>query len=172
MKYFIYIMTIVLVFMFSCNRIRKKGHEIVDKTEQKVRNKTKDIVDNTFPHFDYDKADTKYNKKRFIEYLEVELTTDIKEIYCFGDFLGADYKVLFSFKCDSSTVQRIINKKDLKLTNTDNDNGLLLSENFKWWKKEIIKKFKPYKTGKTQEYWQYLWYDNKNKIAYYEVYSL
>jgi len=44
-----------------------------------VKDKSKDLLDKVFPFFDYDKADTKYNRKRFREYLKVELTSDVKE---------------------------------------------------------------------------------------------
>lgn len=165
-------MTILCLTTLSCNRIKNKGQEIADKTEQKVKSKSKDLVDKVFPQFDSDKADTKYNKKRFEEYLEVKLTPDIKEIYCFGDFLGIDYKVLFSFTCDSTTIQRIIDKKKLKLTNENNDNGLLFMDDFNWWDKDKIETIRPFKNGKENEIWYYLWYDKDSKKAYYEEFSL
>ena len=172
MKFIYFILTILCLTILSCDRIKNKGQEIADKTEQKVKSKSKDLVDKAIPQFDPDKADTKYNKKRFEEYLEVKLTPDIKEIYCFGDFLGIDYKVLFSFTCDSTTIKRIIDKKKLELTNENSDNGLLFMDDFNWWNKEKIEKVRPFKKGKENEYWQYLWYDKDSKKAYYEEFSL
>ena len=172
MKFIYFILTILCLTILSCDRIKKKGQEIADKTEQKVKSKSKDLVDKTIPQFDSDKADTKYNKKRFEEYLEVKLTPDIEEIYCFGDFLGIDYKVLFSFTCDSTTIKRIIDNKKLELANDNSDNGLLFMDGFNWWNKEIIETVRPFKKGKENEYWQYLWYDMDGKKAYYEEFSL
>ncbi|HTO16605.1 MAG TPA: hypothetical protein VLZ83_12600 [Edaphocola sp.] len=172
MKFIYFTLTILGLTILSCDRIKNKGQEIADKTEQKVKSKSKDLVDKAFPQFDSDKPDTKYNKKRFEEYLEVKLTPDIKEIYCFGDFLGIDYKVLFSFTCDSTTIKRIIDKKKLELTDENNDSGLLFMDDFNWWNKEKIEKIRPFKNGKENEFWQYLWYDKDGKKAYYEAFSL
>jgi hypothetical protein len=151
--------------------MKNKGQEIVNKTEHKVKSKSKDFVDMLFPRFDSYNADTEYNKKRFEEYLDIELTSDIKEIYCFADFIGIDYKVLFSFTCDSTTIQEIINRKNLKLTDENNDKGLLFPDDFKWFDKEIIERLRPFKKGKENKFWQYLWYDKENKKAYYEEFS-
>ena len=163
---------LILIVLSSCDRIKNKGKEIASNTENRIKDKSEKIIDKAFPHFDFDKADTKYNKQRFIEYLQLELSTDIAKIYCFGDFLGADYKVLFSFNCDSSTIQKIINKKGLKVINDSNDIGLMFQDEFKWWDKEKINHLKGYKNGKENEFWQYLWYDHDQKKAYYEEFSL
>lgn len=143
--------------LYSCEQIKSKGIE---------------FIDTVFPQFDTYKEDTKYNKKRFEEYLEVEVSSDIKKIYCFCDFIGVDYKVLFSFTCDTITIKKIIDKKGMKLTTQDNDNGLYFSNKFDWWNEKRIKELKPFKYGKEYEFWQYLWYDNENKKAYYLEFSL
>ena len=83
-----------------------------------------------------------------------------------------DYKVLFSFNCDSATIQKIINKKGLKVINNSNDKGLMFLADFNWWDKDKIKLLKGYKNGKENEFWQYLWYDKDQKKAYYEEFSL
>lgn len=166
------ILIIFALTIFSCDRIKNKGKEIAEKTEQKAKSKTTDLIDKAFPRFDSDKADTKYNKKRFEEYLEVKLTSDVKEIYSFGDFLGIDYKVLFSFTCDSTTIQRIVEKKGMEQTNENDDYGLHFGDDFPWWNKERIKEIKAFKKGEEYKFWQYLWYDKDSKIAYYEEFSL
>jgi hypothetical protein len=172
LKRIVYILIFLAIVLFSCERIKNKGQEIATKTERKVKSKSKDLYDKISPQFDYDKADTKYNKKRFAEYLEIELTPDITNIYCYGDFLGADYKVLFSFSCDFSTVQKIIKQQGMALTSDSNDDGLWFLDKFKWWDKDKIKELRAYKVGKEYEYWHYLWYDKDNKKAYYEEFSL
>ncbi len=109
-----YILTIAfLATLFSCDRLKRKGHNVVDKTQekiietkQKINDKKNQLVDNVFPTYDNGKPDTENNKKRFKEHLQVDLTNDVKNIYTYGDFLGADYKVLISFSCDTTTLKK------------------------------------------------------------------
>ncbi|WP_207421176.1 hypothetical protein [Desertivirga brevis] len=117
-------------------------------------------------HFDSGKPDTDSNRKRLEEYLEIGLTRDVNHIYCDGD-LGPDYSVLFSFNCDSSTVGRIIKKKNLRISR-EYDDGLFFSEEFSWWNKEKIAEIKPYVNIKRGKLSQYLWYDKKANKAYYQ----
>ena len=176
----IYILTISFLATFSsCDRLKKKGHEVVDKTHEKIDetkqniiDKKDQLVDKVFPTYDNGKPDTENNKKRFREHLQVDLTNDIRNIYAFGDFFGVDYKVLISFNCDTSTINKIAKRKNMTLSTKDNDEGLFFSAEFPWWDKEKIAKIKPYKVGKEYEYWQYFWYDSKSKTAFYEEFSL
>ncbi len=172
MKALFYILIVLCLGVISCDRIKSKGKDIAMKTEQKVKNKSKNIANKMFPHFDADKADTEDNKKRYEEYLEVALTPDVSSIFCFGDFLGVDYKVLFSFTCDSTTIQQIIKQKNLELSNEPDDTGLVFPDMFDWWNKEKIKNMKAYNCETEHGIWQYLWYDIENKKAYYEEFSL
>lgn len=180
MRLTITILTLVLVTSFlSCDRIKKKGQDVADATKektaearQKISDKKDELIDSAFPAYDSDKRDTEHNKKRFKEHLQVDLTDDVKNIYAFGDFLGADYKVLITFTCDTSTLKKIILAKSMTISKTDNDEGLAFLDEFPWWNKKLIAKIKPYKVGKEYEYWQYLWFDNKTKTAYYEEFSL
>ncbi|MDU1892913.1 MAG: hypothetical protein E6767_19710 [Dysgonomonas sp.] len=121
--------------------------------------------------FDHDKADTKNNKGKFKDYLKVDLTPDVKDIYCFGDFIGIDSSVYFSFTCDSTTIQRIIDRNNLVLSDSY-DRGLSLNYNFTWWDEEKIAKIRPYKTDEGGNLIQYLWYDKENKKAYYQKFSI
>ena len=165
-------MILICLTVCSCSRIKNKGKEIAEKVETKVKNESKDLIDKLFPAFDAYEADTKYNKERFIEYLSVELTPDVNEIYCYGDFIGVDYKVLFTFRCDSATIHRIIEKKKLEMANDNTDIGLQFSDEITWWNKEKIYKLTPFKQGEDNKFWQYLWYDKNNKTAYYLQFSL
>jgi hypothetical protein len=61
---------IFILSLNSCDRIREKGQQLVGETEQKVKDKSKDIVDKVVPHFDAYKPDTKYNKQRFKDFLK------------------------------------------------------------------------------------------------------
>jgi hypothetical protein len=157
----IILITAYLSTLTSCERIKKKGGIVVDKaketvaeTKKSIGNKKNQVTDRIFPIYNSDKADTEFNRKRFKEHLQVDLTDDIKDIYAYGDFLGIDYKVLIAFTCDQD------------------DDGLLFLDEFKWWDKDKIEVLEPFKVGKEQEYWQYLWYDPKTKQAFYEEFSL
>ncbi|MDQ3279447.1 MAG: hypothetical protein M3Q06_14055 [Bacteroidota bacterium] len=180
MRYSINILTLASILtLFSCDRIKRKGDAVVDKTKQaasatklKISNKVNNEVDNVFPTYDNGKADTENNKKRFKEHLQVDLTSDVKNIYAYGDFLGADYKVLIAFVCDKATFEKIIAVKKMQLTTSKDDDGLFFLEEFKWWDKDKIELLEPYKVGKEAEYWQYLWYDPKTRQTFYEEYSL
>jgi hypothetical protein len=175
-----YICTVaILSTLCSCERLKKNGQEIADKTKakvsetrQKISNKKDQIIEKFFPTYDSNKPDTEHNKKRFQEHLQVTLTKDVNNIYTYGDFMGADYKVFISFSCDTSTIEKIIEAKKMMRSTKDNDEGLFFSAEFPWWNKEKIVKIKPYLVGKEYEYWQYLWYDHKSKTAYYEEFSL
>ena len=176
----IYILTIAfLATLSSCDRLKRRGQETVDKTQdkigetkQKIIDKKDQLVDKFFPTYDNGKPDTDNNKKRFKEHLQVDLTNDVKNIYAFGVFLGADYKVLISFNCDTTTLNKIVKTKAMTISTKDNDEGLLFLDEFSWWDKKIISKIRAFKVGKEYEYWQYLWYDTKSKTAYYEEFSL
>jgi uncharacterized protein (UPF0333 family) len=174
------ILTLAFILtLFSCDRVKRKGDAVVYKTKQaasetkqKISDKANYLVDKVFPTYDNGKADTENNKKRFKEHLQVDLTSDVKNIYAYGDFLGADYKVLIAFTCDQATVDEIIAVKKMQLTTSKDDDGLFFLDEFKWWDKDKIELLEPYKMGKEAKYWQYLWYDPKTKQAFYEEYSL
>jgi hypothetical protein len=174
------ILTLAFILtLFSCDRIKRKSDAVVDKTKhtasetkQKISDKANNLVDKVFPTYDNGKADTENNKKRFKEHLQVDLTSDIRNIYAYGDFLGADYKVLIAFTCDQATIDKVIAVKKMQFTTSKDDDGLFFLDEFKWWDKDKIELLEPYKVGKEAEYWQYLWYDPKTRQAFYEEYSL
>jgi len=168
----------LLLTVFSCDKIKRKGDVVVDKTKesvaeakQKIGDKKDRLLDKVFPSYDSDKPDTKNNKKRFSEHLQIEPTSDIKNIYTYGDFLGIDYKVLIAFTCDQSTIDKIVAVKKMQRSTKD-DTGLFFLDEFKWWNKDSIQMPEPYKIGQDAEYWEYLWYDPKSRQAFYEEFSL
>ena len=167
MRQTIYILIILTLTFYSCDRIKNKGQELADKTEEKFKDKSKDLVDKVVPHFDAYKADTKFNKERFKDFLQVELTNDIKNIYCFDDAIGIDADYQFSFNCDSSTVRRIVDKHKLTLDTETTDFAFGLQNDFDWWDKKKIEKLKLYSWKGDHQYFKYFWYDNKEQKAYY-----
>lgn len=169
----------ILFTLFSCDRIKRKGSKIISATKektaearQKVSDKKDQLIDKVFPAYDYDKPDSKGNRKRFTEYLQIEPTGDVKNVYTYGDFLGADYKVLIAFSCEKATIDNIIAVKKMLLTTEKDDDGLLFGDEFSWWDKNKIELLEPYKVGKEGAYWQYLWYDPTAKQAFYEEFSM
>jgi len=168
MKQTIYISTIIFTLtMVSCDRIKNKGQEFADKTEEKVKDKSKEHVDRVVPHFDAYKPDTKFNKERFKDFIKVDRTPDIKNIYCFDDAIGIDADYMFSFNCDSATARSIIEKHQLKLDKKTKDYAFGLQHDFEWWDKKKIEKLDLYSWIGDHQYFKYFWYDRTEQKAYY-----
>jgi hypothetical protein len=167
----IFIIGLITLFL-SCNRIVKKSEEVVDNAKEKIIEKKDDLVDKVFPVYDHSAPDTDNNKKRFKEHLQIDITNDVKNIYSYGDFLGADYKVLFTFTCNQASIDKIIGIKQMQLSQSGFDSGLYFSNDLKWWDADKIKRIVPHKSGVESEYWQYLWYDAKTRQAFYQEFSL
>lgn len=172
MRHWFCILTAYLILIVAaCDKISRKGRELVEKAGNKVNSQSKDIAEKISPIFDAHQADTKYNKKRFEEYLEVNVTNDVNTIYAYGDFLGADYKILMAFTCDSSTIHKIVLRKDLKLSPNGLD-GLLFSGDFPWWDKKVIETIRPYVKIEKSGDRLYLWYDKATRKACFQQFSL
>lgn len=167
MRQIIYIFTILALIVCSCDKIKSKGKELADKSTEKVKDISGDLAAKVIPKFDAYKPDTKYNKERFKEFLQIDLTEDINNIYCFGDFIGIDSGYQFSFNCDSSTAERIIEKHHLTLNNENTDFAFGLQSDFKWWNKKKIEKLKLYSWEGEHRYYKYFWYDKNEHKAYY-----
>lgn len=168
-----------LLTLSSCDRLKKKGNDTVDKTKevvsdtkQKIKRKATELIDSVILKPTVDTPNTERDKKRFREYLLTEIPEDVKSIYTYGDFLGADYKVLIAFTCNHSTIKKIVALKKMSLASKEKDNGLNFMAKFPWWDKGKIELLKPYKVGKEDEYWEYLWFDSITRQAYYEEFSL
>jgi hypothetical protein len=159
---------LLIVFsLISCDKITHKTQNLLEKSKNKVANK----LDNYFPTYDAAMPDTESNKKRFQEILKIEVSPDVKNIFAYSDFFGADYKVLLAFYCNKATFKQIIEKNNLQLS-SEKSGGLIFEVEFPWWKKERFEKINPYKIGEEGKFWRYLWYDVATEIAYYEEFSL
>ncbi|PZR21375.1 MAG: hypothetical protein DI535_28400 [Citrobacter freundii] len=172
------LLPVLLLCMLSCGRIKRKSEQIADQAKEKiaevrknVQDKKEEWIEKFNPTYDYANPDTKYNKKRFTQYLEIVPSADVKNIYAYGDFLGADYKVLISFSCDQSTIDTIIHKKGMQPAGRKGG-GLFFSDEFPWWDKNKIDSLEAHKKGAEYEYWEYLWYDAETKRAFFEEYSM
>ncbi|MBB6612947.1 hypothetical protein H7F15_18040 [Pontibacter sp. Tf4] len=125
-----------------------------------------------FPPFDYNKPDTKNNKQRFKDFIKAELTSDIKDIYCFDDAIGIDTDYMFSFTCSATTSDKIIAIHGLTIDTLNTDNGFYLQDDFKWWDKERISKLQKYSWTDGNQHHKYFWYDHDNLKAYFFDFDL
>lgn len=161
-----------MLSLTCCNRVKDNGRHLVATTKEKIRDTRDKAVDKIIPTFNAYTPDTKFNKKRFREFLEVEPTADVKGIYCYDDAIGIDAAYAFAFTCDDSTIQKIV--KQLKLAKTVKDSalGLDFGPDLPWWDKATISTINPYwKKGPHETFW-YLWYDEKSKHAYFQTYDM
>lgn len=168
MKQPIYIVSVIFILLTaSCDRIKNKGQALAELTEEKVKDKSMELLDDVVPHFDAYKPDTKFNKQRFKDFLKVELSPDIKNIYCFDDAIGIDAAYQFSFNCDTATVRRIIETHELKPDQTTTDYAFGLQNDFDWWNKKKIEPLDLYSWQGDDHYFKYFWYDVTEQKAYY-----
>lgn len=150
----------VIVFVLTaaaCDWARSKGQQLADKV---------------IPRFDADQPDTWCNKARFKDFLAVELTSDVKNIYCFDDATGFDTDYMFAFNCDSSTARKIIEKHQLQRNQEPTDYAFVLQDDFEWWDKRKIEQLNLYSWSDGRTYFKYFWYDTTEQKAYYFDFDL
>lgn len=144
------------------------AQKLVEKTGEKVKNKSADLADKIRPRFDAYTPDTRYNKRRFRDFLKIELTEDIHDIYCYDDAIGIDADYQFGFHCSPKTAQRIIRINKLKADSLNSDYALGLQNDFSWWNKKKIEKLELYLwKDPSSEYYKYFWYDSREQKAYF-----
>lgn len=119
------------------------------------------------PHFDHDKPDTNNNKDRLQEFLKIEITSDIHNIYCFDDAVGIDADYQFAFNCNPTTANKIIRINGLKRDTLNTDYGFGMQNDFRWWDKNKIASLPLYSWKGENEYYKYFWYDPVEQKAYF-----
>src|SRR5690554_2062988 len=173
MKRLIYISTLLIltIGVISCDRIKNKSEQVAEKvkeeTKDELRKQTQKVIDKVYPPFDHDKPDTENNKKRFKDFLKVEISVDIKNIYCFDDAIGIDTDYMFAFNCNNSTSKKIIEVHNLTIDSLNSDNGFNMQHDFEWWNKKKIEKLQKYSWTDGNQYFKYYWYDKENEKAYF-----
>ena len=173
MKRIIHISTILIltIGLISCDRIRNKTEYVTEKVKEKtkdeLREQTQKVIDKVYPPFDHDKPDTENNRKRFADFLKIEITPDVMNIYCFDDAIGIDADYMFAFNCNEITSQKIIESNNLTIDNLNSDNGFGMQSDFEWWDKERIKNLQKYSWTNGSQHFKYYWYDNGNEKAYF-----
>ncbi|MGC4103826.1 hypothetical protein [Ferruginibacter sp.] len=156
-------------FLYTAKQVYTKTENIIAK---KLASDTADSERgyNLFVDYDIDKPDTKSNRERFKDYLKIDINENVKEVFCYADFLGADYKIQMSFKCDTATVNKIISVN--KLYKQDFRGGRNLDNQFPWWNEKRIDSIRPYIMSIEDELYKFLWFDPQSGKAYYLEYSL
>jgi len=135
----------------------------------------KKIIDPLFPPFDSDRPDTEGNQKNFRHFLQVAITADVKNIYCFDDAIGQDADYMFSFNCDTATAAAIIKKLDLSKDSLPGDNPKSMQHDFDWWDKKRINELTGYSwhtNTQRKNLHKRFWYDAIAQKAYFFQYSL
>lgn len=166
--------SLLILIVVSCNRIKNKGGQLVDTATAAgkelmdtatVAGKeyAKDAVDKVIPRFDAYTPDTKYNKERFKDFIKVDLTPDVKNIYCYDEAIGIDASYQFAFNCDTSTARKIIEAHQLK---RDPVKKYGIYREFEWWDIKKIEKLDLY-TWEEDRYFKYFWYDEAEQKAYF-----
>jgi hypothetical protein len=165
------ILTLALIFA-SCDRLKRKGHQVIDKTKETIKDKRDVIADKIISRFDAGTPDTRFNKQRFYEFFGFYPTSDIKNLYCHSDQLGIDASYYFGFECSDNTIQKI--RKDMELipdtTNMTFSGGLNTTPT-SWWDTDFIKKNRPFSKQRENLYW-YLWYDKTKNKAYFLTFDI
>ena len=173
MKQIIHILAILIltIGLISCDRIKNKSEQVAEKVKEKtkseLREQTQKVIDKVYPPFDHDKPDTENNKERFKDFLDVEITHDVKNIYCFDDAIGIDADYMFAFDCSPETSMKIIEANKLTMDSLNLENGFGLQHDFDWWDKERIKNLQKYSWTDGNQYFKYYWYDKENEKAYF-----
>lgn len=145
----------------------------VKKGTEKAKSITRETFQKVYPTFDSNQPDTEANKKNFKAFLQVDITPDVKNIYCFDDAIGIDADYMFSFNCDSITSKKIKAQHFLEKDSVIGLNEEGLQHDFFWWDKQRIKELQSYSwhSGSGRSH-KMFWYDKENQKAYYFKYSL
>ncbi len=162
----------IILCSISCSRIKNKSQRLVNKSKTNAKHMIAKQMDKVFPPFDHDKPDTDNNKKRFKDFLKIEITPDVSEIYCFDDVVGIDADYMFAFKCDSTTSEKIILTHNLKKDSIEEDYGFGLQHDFDWWDKKRISQLDKYSWTNGEGYHKFYWYDQENGKAYFFDFDL
>lgn len=169
--FYISIIFILTTGLISCDRVKGKtkqvAYKVKEKTKDEIKGQTQKIIDKAFPPFDHDKPDTENNKKRFQDFLKVEITPDVKNIFCFDDAIGIDADYMFAFSCNSTTSRKIIELHNLTIDSLNSDNGFGMQHDFIWWDKKKIENLQKYSWTDGSQCFKYYWYDKENQKAYF-----
>jgi hypothetical protein len=129
------------------------------------------LILNSCNQFDSGTPDTRNNKFHFKNFLNVEITPDVKNIYTFGDELGIDAKYMIAFNCNGTTANKIIEVNEFKADNSNQDGYYIQAEHLKWWDRNEVIELPKY-SWNDGNYFKYFWYDSIKEKAYYLDFDL
>ncbi len=173
----------VLVALVSCDRTTQAVRETKELakdglawSEQKAKNGVVRMADHVFVTCHPYKPDTERNRMRFEEYFDPKLVPDALEIYAYTDYYAIDYTVMFSFRCDTASLARIIRDNDLTLyqdsTGMRSSPGLSGTWDFPWWDEIRLRNIRPFVRDIGRKDHIVLWYDTLEHRVTYQQYSL
>jgi len=173
----------LLMATTSCDRAtravrgtKELAKEGLEWSKQKAKNRLERMADHLFFTCHPNTPDTDRNKMRFHEYFKPALVPDAHEIYAYTDYMGIDYVVMFSFRCDTTSLARIIRDNDLELyqdsTGMNPFPCLGNSWDLEWWDESKLKMIRPFVRGVDQQDRLRLWYDSLEHRATYQQFSL
>ena len=165
-------LSIIFLSQLSCGRIKNKSKELVHKTTEKISERADDLEDKVIPKFDPETPDSKYNKKRFKDFLKVPVTEDVKNIYCSSDAIGIDASYQFAFNCSRTTADNIIKNLELKIDKSKESGGYGIHHDFNWWDLEKIKLLDLYSYNFENNYFRCFWYDELEQKGYFFDYDM
>lgn len=135
------------------------------KVKHEVKSVLVSTVDVVWPVFDSQTPDTKYNQQRFKHFAQVDITPDVKNIYCSADRIGIDATFQFSFNCNSQTAQRIIAANKLVAADSTVSGQNAIGIEYNWWNIAHINSMPRY--YRIENDWhRYFWYDTASSTAW------
>lgn len=163
----VYAVLCLLFILTSCHQMIGKTRAFGNNVREHVSITIDEIFDRVFPRFDAFHPDTKANKKRFDEFIKIQRTADIRQIYCYDDAIGIDADYMFSFHCSPKSAKKIIQQHHLIPDPSSSDFASGLQDDFPWWNKEKIATLERFSWKGEHEYFKYFWYDSLEKKGYF-----
>ena len=108
------------------------------------------------------------DNKIFHEFFHINPSKDVKNLDSYSDEIGIDASHWLAFECDDSTIEKITLKLQLTedIYGTPGLSGGLNMRPTTWWDTAFINRTRPLHKKEKNLHW-YLWYDKKNKKAYF-----
>ncbi|HNW91838.1 MAG TPA: hypothetical protein PKM88_02895 [bacterium] len=159
--------SVVLAFAFAIGST-VSAFQFVTKSFRAVDRFMTEQAENSY---DISTPDAIGNRKGFEHHFTFAPDTSVSNVYYYADELGADCQYQLSFKCDTATIERIINTIGL-VEVTNHDTGLPPRADFTWWTPNSTKGRTLWVKETMDEYYWELWYSETDGTAFYHEYSI
>lgn len=156
------------LFLFACNRIERKGKALYQGSKEALKEQS----DRVSRQFDVNQPDTRINRMNFETFFGMEVPSDVTNLYFAADLIGIDQDYQFAFNCEPSTISAIVTNLDLEKSSQPNNWGEGIWEEYDWWDSQKIKMLAPYQKTVDSIFFEYLWYDEAKKRAWYFTFDL